>query len=231
MIDVKLPLRTAYYQLLNTAIIYNSIPVPVSTDVKKLTDSAATTYIIISGQSGTDISTFSNFESQEDILIDIVCKGKTRVNREIVDQIAGQILHLILPSPGKNGLPPQAGIQIDCVQKSMDKELDLVLNAGTTANRRLLTFTQKVAQTGTFVAPPAPFLFQSPIHSIDFAGDPTHYENPALKNLEYDIFLNDASVYLDEGVEWQKLVDGGFQILIPGFDASTKEYTIYINRK
>lgn len=228
MIDIKLPLRTAYFQLLNGAIIYNAGIVPVSTDIKKLADGPASTYIILSNQSGGDISTFSSFNDQEEIVIDVVCKAKTRVNKEIVDTVAGQILALVIPSPGKNGLPPQAGIQIDCVQKTVDKELDLVLNASTTVNRRLLTFTQKVTQTGSFVPPPAPSLFQSPIESIDFF-DLNQYINPALNNMEYDI--NNGTDFLTEGTQWHKLTGGGFKIDIPGFNATLNSYIIYIIRK
>lgn len=228
MIDVKQPLRTAYYQLLNGALVYNAAIVPVSTDIKKLADNTATTYVIISSQSGSDTSTFSSFDSQEDIIINVICKAKTRVNREIVDGIAGQILSLVLPAPASNGLPPQAGLQVDCVQLAMDRDLDLILDKSTTSNRRVLTFTQKVRQTGSFVAPPAPSLFQSPITSIDFF-DATQYINPALKNLEYDI--NDGDNFFEEGVQWRKLVDGGFQILIPDFDATSQSHTFYIIRK
>lgn len=230
MIDVKLPLRTAYFQLLDGALVYNSVPVPVSTDIKKLVDSSATTYVVISSQYGSDVGTFSSFNDQEYVVIDVVCKGKTRVNKDIVDQVAGQILALVIPSPGKNGLPPQAGIQIDCVQKTIDKELDIVVNPGTTVNRRVITFSQTVTQTGSFIAPPASMLFNSPIHSNDFF-DATNYENPALKNMEYDIFLNSPASFLDEGTQWHKLVDGGFQVTIAGFDSTLHAYTIYIVRK
>lgn len=146
MIDVKLPLRKAYYTLLSGNIIYNSAPIPISSDIKKLTDSAAQTYIIMSGQSGSDQSTLSSFDSQEQIILDIVCKAQTRVNKETIDNIANQIFALVLPTPQGNGLPKQSGVVIECVQLINDKYLDLIINSGSTVNRRLLTFTQKVRQ-------------------------------------------------------------------------------------
>lgn len=149
MIDVKLPLRTAYYQLLNGAIIYNATAIPISTDLRKLADNAALTYIIIRAQTGIDKSTLNSFDSQEEIFLDIVNKAKTRVNNEIIENISNQIFGLVLPSVKANGLPAQPGIQIACVQLSGDRYLDLVLNSSTTAMRRILTFTQKVRQTGS----------------------------------------------------------------------------------
>lgn len=147
MIDVKLPLRKAYYTLLSGNVIYNSTPVPISSDIKKLADNAAQTYIIISNQNGNDTSTMASFDTTESITLDIVCKAQTRVNKETIDSIANQILTLVMPSPRANGLPVQAGVHFDCVQLTSDRYLDLVINQGSTVNRRLLTFSQKVRQT------------------------------------------------------------------------------------
>lgn len=225
MIDVKLPLRKAYYQLLNGAVIYNSAAIPVSSDMKKMADGPALTYILLSTQSGTDTSTFSSFDSQEEMLIDIVCKAKTRVDKEILDNIANQVMNLILPAPASTGLPPQVGIQISCVQKTMDKYLDFTLNPSTTVLRRLLTFTQKVRQTGFSTPDPTPPTFHSPITSIDFYTLNT-YINPALNNRDY--YLNNGTSFLLEGTDWIQEVGGGFQILTAGFDAVHNNYTIYI---
>lgn len=146
MIDVKLPLRKAYYALLNGNIIYNAVAIPISSDIKKLSDNAAQAYIIMTGQTSTDNTNLAAFGSNEQIILDIVCKAQTRVNKETIDSIANQILTLVIPTPQTNGLPAQAGISIQCVILSSDRYLDLVINQGSTVNRRILTFSQKVTQ-------------------------------------------------------------------------------------
>src|ERR1700761_1706845 len=103
MIDVKLGIRKAYYDLLSGALTYNTNLVPVVDDVKNLGD-AANPYVLLSNQAGVDASTFATFDSTDTIVLDIVYKGGSRVNKAIVDAVAGQILPLVLPAPGRNGL-------------------------------------------------------------------------------------------------------------------------------
>lgn len=147
MIDVKQPLRTAYYQLLNGNLIYLTAAIPVGDDLVKLQSTGAQLYVFFSTQSGNDTSTFSSFDSKQTIVIDIVYRGKTRAPKSIVDNIAGQILNLVRPTPSTNGLPAQAGIAINNVQNIQDQTLDLQIDSSTTIRRRLLTFSQDVRQT------------------------------------------------------------------------------------
>jgi hypothetical protein len=77
MIDVKYPVRKAYFNLLNNNLFYDGQAVPVSdgdTMGKKL-------YIIIASQSGVDNSTFQTFDSNEDIVIEIISKGNSKASR------------------------------------------------------------------------------------------------------------------------------------------------------
>lgn len=154
MIDVKKPLRTAYYSLLHNAITVNAVTIPVGSDLKKLVDSAAPLYILINGASGNDNSTMSTFDSQEQIIIEIVCRNKTRPEIENVDNVASQIMNLVMPVAGYNALPGQIGVAFNCVQLINDRYLELILNPGNTVYRRLLTFTQKVRQTNNAASPP-----------------------------------------------------------------------------
>src|SRR6185503_10434161 len=139
MIDVKQRIRKAYYDLLMGQLNNGLDLVPVVDDVKALGD-ASTAWVLLSNQAGADASTFQTFDSDETIVLDIVFKSASRVNKQVPDMIAGQILALVLPSPGNNGLSPDAAIQINCVRLSDDKYLTQVLNNSNTVVRRLLTF-------------------------------------------------------------------------------------------
>jgi hypothetical protein len=144
MIDVKHPLRKAYFDLLNGVLFYNTVPVSVGDDT---VDSDDPIYVILANQTGRDESTFQTFDSVETINIEVVAKGASFTNKNVVDNIASQILGLLLPSPQVNGLPQQIGIQINCVQLTGDTYLGFSLNAANSVVRRILTVTQKVRQT------------------------------------------------------------------------------------
>lgn len=147
MIDIKQPLRKAYFDLLNAVLVYNSIPVPVVDDIKYLGDTS-TLYVLMSNQDGVDDSTFQTFDSTETITLQIVFKATARANKEVIDNIAGQILGLVLPAPGRTGLASASGVQISCVKLKDDRYLTLSLNASNSVVRRLLTFSHHVRQTG-----------------------------------------------------------------------------------
>lgn len=226
MIDVKQPVRKSYYDLLNGALSFGGNPVPVVDDVKQLGD-ASMIYVIMANQTGADASTFQTFDSEETIILDIVYKAGARASKEVVDNIAGQIFGLVLPAPGVTGLVSGPGVQINCVKKSDDRYLPLTLNSSNSVVRRLLTFTQHVRQTGSSGVPPPFIAFRNPIRSVDFTS-PTSYLNPTLKGRTFLLFLNDNPAFLEEGVAWQSDPMGGFEILIPNFDATLNNVIIYL---
>ena len=49
-----------------------------------------------------------------------------------------------------------------------------------------------------------------------------------LPSYSLKVFFNDASRYLDEGVDWER-TSTGINILMPGFDATTSAFTFYIH--
>jgi hypothetical protein len=226
MIDVKLPVRKAFYDLLNGALTYQGSLVPVVDDMKNLGD-ASTLWVLLSNQTGADSSTFQTFDSDETIVLDVVYKGASRVNKEQVDNVVGQILPLALPAPGSNGLNPFPSVQINCVKVSSDQYLTTALNSSNSVIRRLVTFRMHVRQTGlTTPTPPIPS-FRNPVVSADFNGNPMSYANGNLKNRTFLLFLNGIG-FLDLGTQWQHLQDGGFQILLNNFDATLNSYTFYL---
>jgi hypothetical protein len=226
MIDVKYPVREAYFELLNGNLSYAGQPVPVSdgqTMGHKL-------YVVIGEQDGTDNSTFQSFDSNETIVIDIISKTNSTGSRSPIDAVASQILNLVLPAPAHNGLPGQAGVQINCVKKDGDRYLDLTLNSSNTLRRRIITFTQKVRQTGSATIIPNPLSpFKNVITSDDFQ-NPTEYINSALNGMNYLLYLN-GDVFLTEGTDYIKLTGGGFRILISNFDAFANLYSIFVIRQ
>lgn len=227
MIDVKQPVRRAYYDLLSGVLTYNGSPVPIVDDVKNINDTS-TIYVLLSNQSGVDASTFQTFDSEETIVLDIVFKATMRSNKETVDNIAGQILGLVMPAPGINGLTSGPGVQINCVKLKDDRYLTLALNNSNSVVRRLLTFSQHVRQTGSSSSTPPPFTpLRNPIKSADFSTT-TEYRNASLKGRVFQLFLEDSPGFMENGVDWNYLADGGFEILIPNFDATVNSVIIYL---
>lgn len=144
MIDVKAPLRTAYYQLLNGYLVFNSQPVPVSDSVQKL---AANTdlYVIMTSQDSQSNNTHDAWFSEETMTLDIVSRG-TRVAKSTVDYLASQIFMLLFPNPNTNALPAQPNISITNCRVTDDRELVYTITGGVNVTRRVITTTQFVGQ-------------------------------------------------------------------------------------
>jgi hypothetical protein len=226
MIDVKQPVRKAYFDLLFAQLLYNGNPIPVVDDVKNLGDSS-TVYVVLSNQDGVNVGTFQSFDSTEKITLDIVYKAQSRVNKEVVDSIAGQLFQLVLPAPNVTGLASPPGTQINCVEISDDRYMPTMFNGSNTVVRRLVTFKQHVRQTGSPSGIPAPAQpFSNPITSVDFS-NATDYANAAFNNRKITLYLNGVG-FLTEGTQWQPLSGGGFKILMPNFDATRNAYVFYL---
>lgn len=226
MIDVKLPVRKAFYDLLMGHLTYNANLVPVVDDTKNLGDNS-TMYVLLSNQTGSDTSSFQTFDTNETLVLDVVFKAASRPSKEAVDNIVAQILPLVLPAPGTNGLQPSASVQINCVKVDSDQYLTLQLNSSNSVVRRLVTFKMRVRQTGISVPTPPIPAFRNPVVSTDFNGNPTQYANGNLKNRTFLLYLNGIG-FLDLGTQWQYLQDGGFEILLNNFDATQNSYTFYL---
>lgn len=232
MIDTKKPLRTAYYQLLSGALsdgLGNVVPVGDETTPYPDTLNC---YVILSSQHETYLPVASVFDSWHEIVIDIVYKAASRTGKAAVDNIANQIVSLILPQPDIHGLPPQTGIQITNVQKVNDIDLPMLLNNSNTVVRRVLTFKQYIRQTqnNTPVVGISGIL---PVLSAAFANS-TDYINQNLFGKTYQIFYNDANKFLTQGTDWDYLSNlgqpgnGGFRILINNFNAQTQSHVFYV---
>lgn len=70
-----------------------------------------------------------------------------------------------------------------------------------------------------------------PIISTDFDPDGVTVTDSSLNGKTYEIFLNDLNRFIYNEVgnqEWDYVVGGGFVIMIPGFDATTNDYHLYV---
>lgn len=217
----------AYYQLLNGNLLYNGAGVPVSDDLRKLQDSGSSVYVLLSNQDGVDSSTMQSWDSDESIVLDIVFKAGARANKQVIDNVAGQILALLFPTPtSAAALPRQTGVQINCVRLDTDRYITLTLGQAGTIVRRLLTLKQHVRQTlDSIIMQGIKGIIN--VKSVDFA-NPTDYLNTDLSGKTFEVFSNDIPKFLEFGVNWEYIDTGGFRILLPNFDATLNNYNIYV---
>lgn len=225
MIDVKAPIRKAYYDLLNGSLFVNGVSVPVSDDLKKLQDASANMYVLLTNQQSTNLDTMQSWDSQEDMVVDIVYKA-ARTNKETVDSIAGQILNRVLPAPGIDGLGIQTGVQINCVRINSDQYLPIALGQTQTMTRRIITFRQRARQTLDSTVMPGLSKITR-VTSSDFTDSDT-YNNANLSGVPFELFFNSASRFLDYGIEWEYQLGGGFKVLLPDFNATLNVYEFYV---
>lgn len=155
MIDIKLPLRKAYYQALTGQLTYGGNSVPVYDDITWL-ENDKNIYVLFGDDSGVDNNTQSYFSSNEDFQLQIVYTAKGRVSKEVLDVVADQVFALVLPSPMGNGLPSQPGVVIQNLHKTSDHYDSFKLSGGDSYIRRIVTFTQDVTETGNQFTPITP---------------------------------------------------------------------------
>ncbi len=70
-----------------------------------------------------------------------------------------------------------------------------------------------------------------PFISADFDPDGITVTDATLNGRTFELFLNDLNRFIYNEVgnqEWDYVVGGGFQILLPGFDANTIDYHLYL---
>ena len=144
MIDIKEPLRTAYYSLLNTRIVIGSTIIPFADSIQKLGVNVDT-YVIMTQQNGTSQNTHHSWMSEETMTLDIVTRG-TRVSKSTVDRIASQIFTLLFPKPYQFSNLDQSVISIINARVTDDREMVYQVAGGQNVTRRLITITQLVTQ-------------------------------------------------------------------------------------
>ena len=142
MIDVKTPLRTAYYSLLNGALTSLGIGVPVSDTLTPISSNSQI-YVLLASAGSRALNTQQSFMNDEQIKVKIVARG-SRVSSATVDNIANQIYSLVLPSPSSNGLPVQPTVSIINCRVTDDNYLPFRTDGAVNIATRIITFTQTV---------------------------------------------------------------------------------------
>ena len=102
MIDCANSVRTLYISALNGNLSYNSVNVPVYG--QSPFNTPPKNYVIISDISETANNTNHNFQNQVNVTIDIFSEQYRTNDLSIVDNIASQILNLLIPDTNVNGI-------------------------------------------------------------------------------------------------------------------------------
>lgn len=145
MIDTHKALRKAYYDALEGVLTVNSgqTIVHVYDELAQGIDQQNEKYyVLMTTQTATEDSTLTKFGHETTMLLDIVARTTATVGKNILDEIAAQILTIIIPAVGQNGLTPQPYLQIALVKKESDQYFPVQTSATGLVLRRLLRFSQ-----------------------------------------------------------------------------------------
>ena len=101
MRDSSNNVRTIYVNALNGNLSYNGKDVPVYGQTPFRT--TPQNYVVISSITETATNTNHNFGNEVDVVIDIFSEQYRVYDNGVVDNIAGQILNILIPDPAVNG--------------------------------------------------------------------------------------------------------------------------------
>lgn len=144
MKDDQLAFRMAVFQALDGQLTYDSSPVPVCDE--KLVDANNTVYVILSTQTRNNEDTFSSWNGDHTLLLDIVNKEYAGASKNIIDDVGDQILRILFPAPATDGLVQQSGFTINCLQVDNISTINL-LQTNKSIIRKLIRLRAKVYQT------------------------------------------------------------------------------------
>ena len=142
MLDCSNSVRTAYLTKLNGFITYNGKNIPVYGD-----DSFQTppqNYVVIGDITESAQNTNQSFTSTVDVVIDIFSEQYMTRDNSIVDNIANQILTLLIPSTGIQDIG-DASFQIHAMSRTSSRYLTLQ-NGQNYIARKILTINNLVNQ-------------------------------------------------------------------------------------
>lgn len=113
----------------------------------------------------------------------------------------------------------------ECVYYSASNLIGPSINTGDTFNNVVNKLTNYIS-SGSFTANSViPFI------SADFEVDGVTIIDTNLNGRTYELFLNDLNRFIYNEIgnqEWDYITGGGFTILLPGFDANTNNYHLYL---
>lgn len=142
MKDCSNNVRTAYLTKLNGNISYNGKNVPVYGDDSFATPPA--NYIVIGDISESANNTNQSFTSEVNVTIDIFSEQYMKRDNSIVDNIANQILTLLIPTTGIADIG-DADFQIHAMSRLSSRYL-AVTNGQNYIDRKILVINNLVNQ-------------------------------------------------------------------------------------
>lgn len=151
MIDTHKALRKSYYDALQGNLTVQETglyPVNVYDELAFGRDQVNEKYyVLLSTQTATDSSTLDRYGTEATILLDIVHRTGSMVTKDVVDEIGQQILSIVLPVNGTNGLIPQPFLSIMLVKKESDQYFPVQTTSTGLVLRRLIRFSQFIHET------------------------------------------------------------------------------------
>lgn len=110
MIEVNRLFRKAAFEALSGNLTYEGGQVPVYDE--KLGAETNNIYVLLQSQSTTNSNTFSSFATAGTLVIQVVHKSWDGVTKDVIENITGQILQILFPTPQSSGFVTQIGLQI-----------------------------------------------------------------------------------------------------------------------
>lgn len=139
----------ATYTLLNGNLSYNSVNVPVF-DKKRRVNVASGLYVILGSQRESDSpQTSETFITEAELDIEIWHVTDYEVSSQGVNQVADQILQLLITLPEGDGYPAQSQFQIQDVRRVSANLQDFSIGPTDTALNKNITIRATIVQQFT----------------------------------------------------------------------------------
>lgn len=143
MKDMNYPLRKAYIAALDGELSFDDENVPVYYQQAPDTEGNAL-YVVLSGHSNNGNGTVSTLESSSTFVVNIHSFGQKYSNGQAVDNIAGQILEILLPNPAAVLDLSADDLQMTGMQLVSDTVQDFSDQSGKIYIDRILTFRHQI---------------------------------------------------------------------------------------
>jgi hypothetical protein len=144
MIEVAHHIRKAYFDLLDGNIEYMGNPINIYDELHDEGDEEM--YVILSTQDDSDDTNKAQFVSDHTITIDVVTKFLTGARKFPSENIAEQIMGLVLPTPVTTGLISPTGLQITSVSYLGSNSLSVEQIGNYKVVRKIIRFGHKCVQ-------------------------------------------------------------------------------------
>lgn len=142
MKDGSNSVRTIYVSALNGNISYNGQDVPVYGQTPFRT--TPKNYVVISSITETAINTNQSFGNNVDVVIDIFSEQYRTYENSVVDNIAGQILNILIPDTAVDGFD-DADFEVFPTARTSSTYLPLQ-NGDNFVARKIITISNLVNQ-------------------------------------------------------------------------------------